>query len=206
MKIRYVAWIGLLAGSVFFSQAFLAMEAAAQANEEQAAYKIGDTVAPFTLKDAEGKEHDLGAVLGKKVVVLDFWSSKCPVSIAYEERLKAVQAKYADKDVVVFAIDSNAPNSVEEIATYAKKNKLNYPVLKDHGNKIADRFGAKVTPEVFVICKGKIIQYHGAVDDSQNAANIKNTYLADALDAVLAGNEVDVKESKAFGCTIKRVN
>ncbi len=205
MKFRSSKMAFVLSGLLVFVGIVGASETIAPAKAEKKPYEVGDTVKPFTLKDASGKEHDLGDVLGKKVVVLDFWSCACPVSRAYEERLKDIQKKYADK-VVVIAIDSNKINDEETIKKYAKQHELNYPVLKDWGNKVADRFGARVTPETFVICKGKKIRYHGAIDDSQNPNNIKNHYLAAALDAVLAGKEVEEKETKAFGCTIKRVN
>lgn len=174
--------------------------------EENKTYEVGSTVKPFTLKDQNGKEHDLGKVLGKKVVVLSFWSCQCPVSKAYEDRLIALDKKYDDKKVAVFAIDSNKINDIERIKEYAKKHKLTYPVLKDWENKIADTFGAKVTPELYIIGKDKKVKYHGAFDDSQNPKRVEKHLVPDALAAVVAGKDVKVKKHKAFGCSIKRVN
>ena len=167
---------------------------------------VGDTVSPFSLKDANGKEHNLADALGKKVIVLDFWNLNCPVSRGYEERLKALYKTFAPKDVVFYAIDSNNTNTVDAIKAYATQNELPYSVLKDEKNVIADQFGANVTPEVFVIGKDKKIQYHGPIDDKQNAAEVKQKLAENALNAVLAGKEVPVKEFKAFGCSIKRAN
>lgn len=193
--------------------------ASEKANET---YELGDKIKPFTLKDAHGKEHDIGNYLGEKVIVLDFWNMNCPVSKGYEERLKALCKKYSkpagsdsakaasDKDddakVVFFAIDSNKTNDSDGIKEYAKKHKLPYPVLKDWENKIADKFGAKVTPEVFIIGKDKKIHYHGAIDNSLKLEDVKHHFVDDAIQAILKGNEPKVKEHKAFGCSIKRVS
>ncbi len=201
------------------------MVAAGIASEkEMEPYKPGDKIQPFTLKDAHGNEHDLSEYLGKKVIVLDFWNMNCPVSKGYEERLKALCKKYgkpagsesakagsksAQKDdakVVFFAIDSNKTNDIDGIKEYAKKHKLPYPVLKDWENKIADKFGAKVTPEVFIIGKDKKIHYHGAIDNSLKLEEVEHHFADDAIQAILKGNEPKVKEHKAFGCSIKRIS
>ncbi|MGC9326823.1 MAG: redoxin domain-containing protein [Candidatus Hinthialibacter sp.] len=179
---------------------------AAESQATQKAYKVGDAIEPFTLQCQEGKEHDLSKNLGKKIIVLDFWNCQCPVSRGFENQLKEIAQKYSEKDVVFYAIDSNTNNSVELIQKYAKDQKLKYPVLKDWENKIADKFDAAVTPEVFVIGKDKKIHYHGAISNNQNASKVEKHYLADALDSLIAGKPVEVKEIKAFGCTIKRVS
>jgi hypothetical protein len=78
-------------------------------------------------------------------------------------------------------------------------------VYKDANNVLANRFGAEVTPETYVIDSSGIIRYHGSIDDSQNEARIRTRGLRNALDALLAGKPVEVTQTKAFGCTIKRV-
>ncbi|HOJ59649.1 MAG TPA: redoxin domain-containing protein [bacterium] len=183
----------------------LTVSGAAMAAEEVKPYKVGDEVAAFELKDVNGKTHNLADLLGEKIIVLDFWNCQCPVSVGFESQLMGIAGKYEGKDVVFLAIDSNHNNSEELIKKYAEDKKLNYPVLKDVDNVIADRFGAERTPEVFVIGKDKKIHYHGAITDNQNADKVKNHYLVAALDAMLAGKEVETKETNAFGCTIKRV-
>jgi alkyl hydroperoxide reductase subunit AhpC len=91
------------------------------------------------------------------------------------------------------------------VEQHAAEHKFSFKVYKDENNVVADRFGAQVTPEVFVIDKNGTIHYHGYIDDSRNAANIKTKGLRMALDSVLAGQPVERAETKAFGCTIKRV-
>ncbi len=70
---------------------------------------------------------------------------------------------------------------------------------------VADRFGAEVTPESYVVDSSGIMRYHGQIDDSRNEPHIKKRTLSVALDAMLAGKPVPAQETKAFGCTIKRV-
>lgn len=168
------------------------------------AYKVGDKVEPFTLKSTDDKEHNLADYLGKKIVVLDFWNCNCPVSRNFESQRIALINQFKEEDVVWFAIDSNEPNTVEEIKKYAEQQKLNYTILRDPGNKIADKFGAQRTPEIFVIGKDQKIQYHGAISDNQDEKQVKETYLSDALHALLDGKEVKTKTTNAVGCTIKR--
>jgi peroxiredoxin len=178
----------------------------AGSHSKKAAYKLGDTVAPFSLKDVDGKNHDLNKVLGKKIIVLDFLNCQCPISniTGFEEQRKSIVEKYKGKDVVYLGIDSNQPNSESLIKDYAKKNKLNYKILKDVDSKIADHFGAQRTPEIFVIGKDKKIKYHGTIADNKSASKAEKHYLVNALDALNSGKEVAVQQSKAFGCAIKR--
>ena len=172
--------------------------------EEQSTYKVGSEVAPFTLQDAEGQEHDLSKDLGEKIIVLEFWNMNCPVSRGYIERMKALHEKYKEEDVVFYAIDSILGNEVEDIKKFAGEHEISYPILKDSDQKIVNQFNAQVTPEIFVIGKDKKVVYHGAVDNSQDESKLENRYLADALNALLRNESVKVSETKAFGCGIKR--
>ena len=88
---------------------------------------------------------------------------------------------------------------------YARRAGFSFPVYKDTGNVVADRFGAQYTPEAFVIDGAGKTRYRGRIDDSQNRARITRNSLRLAIDAVFAGQEVAQPETKAFGCTIKRV-
>ena len=189
---------------VFVLSLIAAVMAPLAFSSETKTYKVGDAVKPFALKCEFGHEQDLSKVMGKKIVVLEFWNMQCPVSRGFEEQYKSIAKKYGEKEVAFYAVDSNTINSVEAIKEYAKENKLNYPVLKDEGNEIADRFGAAVTPEVFVIGKDKKIHYHGAISDNKDESKAKKHYLTAALDSLLDGKQVEVKQIKAFGCGIKR--
>ena len=166
---------------------------------------IGDKLEPFALKNYDGKDVDLKALTGNKAVVLIFVATQCPVSNAYNERMAALPGDYAAKGVAVVGINANRQESAAEVASHAKQHGFSFPVLKDPGNLQADRFGAQVTPEAFVFDAGWTLRYHGRIDDNQRGDNITSGDLRAALDALLAGKDVPVKETKAFGCTIKRV-
>jgi peroxiredoxin len=166
---------------------------------------IGQRLVPFTLKDATGKDVDLRSFDGQKAVVLMFIATRCPVSNAYNERMAALAHDYAGKHVAVIGINANREETPEEIVAHARDHGFAFPILKDAGNTQADRFGASVTPEAFVFDGSWTLRYHGRIDDNQRGDNIKSQDLRAALDALVAGGDVVVKETKAFGCTIKRV-
>ncbi len=92
------------------------------------------------------------------------------------------------------------------MAAHAKEHGFGFPVVKDEGNKVADAYGAQKTPEVFVISPKGDLLYHGRIDESQDDPKaVKSPDLRNALEAILAGKPVPATETKAFGCTIKRV-
>ena len=168
--------------------------------------KMDKEVPNFTLKDAMDKAHSLKDLSQeKKVTVVMFISAQCPVFNDYNERIVALHNDYKDQGVQFIGINSNRNESVEEIAEHNKTNKFDFVVLKDLGNKIADKFGARRTPEVYLLDEKRRLRYRGAIDNSQK--NPETHYLRETLDLVVAGKEIpeDRKKTKAFGCTIKRV-
>jgi peroxiredoxin len=169
------------------------------------AVAIGERLEPFALRDATGKDVDLGSLQGRKAVVLMFISTQCPVSNAYDDRMAAVAGEYAGRGVAFLGINSNREEAPAQIAEHAAKHGFSFPVLKDVGNVQADRFGAQVTPEVYVYDSSWVLRYHGRIDDDRSGASIQSQDLRTALDAVVSGKPVPVAETKAFGCTIKRV-
>lgn len=175
------------------------------AQAQAAPVAIGDSLAPFSLKDYQGKDVDLESFQGSKAVVLMFIATQCPVSNAYNERMAALAKDYQAKGVAIVGINSNRQETSAEIAAHASQHGLTFPILKDVDNVKADQFGAQVTPETYVYDAGWKLRYHGRIDDNQRGDSIQSQDLRNALDAVLAGKDVPVKETKAFGCTIKRV-
>jgi len=167
-------------------------------------FKLGSAVGDFALQDLQGNSVQLSALKGE-VTVLMFIATKCPISNDYNERMNAVYGDYASKGVKFVAINANNSEPAAEVKEHASANGFQFKVYKDPNNVVADRFGAQVTPEIFVLDKAGAIRYHGYIDDSRNPANIKFQSLRAALDAVMAGKSVERAETKAFGCTIKRV-
>ena len=169
---------------------------------------IGAPAPDFTLPAAsDGKAIALKDLLAKnKAVAVVFIATKCPVSNAYNTRMAALGKEYVAKGVFLVGINSNKTEPAAEVKEHAEKHGFTFPVLKDDGNKIADAYGAAKTPEVFVLDPKGILLYHGRIDESQDdARNVRSPDLRNALEAILAGKPVPTAETKAFGCTIKRV-
>ena len=140
-----------------------------------------------------------------RATVIVFISAQCPVSNAYNDRMSALYRDYSARDVRFLFVNANQNESASEVAAHTKSAGFPFPLLKDDGNALADRFGAQLTPEVFVLNPAGTVVYHGAIDDNKNEARVKTHAARDAIEAVLAGRPVDRAELKAFGCTIKRV-
>jgi peroxiredoxin len=168
--------------------------------------EVGTKVPSFSLKDAEGKDHKLEHFLDNKVVVIMFIATQCPVSNAYNERMKRLCEDYSGKGVAFVAINSNKQESIEEIRDHAKKSGFQFPVLKDVDNIVADSYGAQVTPEIFLVADKGILRYHGRIDDNRDVSDVTSQDLRVAIDALLSGKDVPRPETKAFGCSIKRVS
>jgi len=170
--------------------------------------KIGAPAPDFTLPSAsDGRMVALKDLLAKnKAVAVIFVATKCPVSNAYNDRMAALGKDYAAKGIAVVGINSNKAELAPEVAAHAKEHGFTFPVVKDEGNKVADAYGAQKTPEVFVLSPKGDLLYHGRIDESQDdPKGVKSPDLRNALDAILAGKAVPAPETKAFGCTIKRV-
>ncbi len=160
----------------------------------------------FKLKDYNGKEYQLSDFKDSKAIVIMFIATQCPISNDYNARMAALHAEYKDKRVAFIGINSNKQESVEEIKQHATENNFEFVILKDKENKIADKFEASVTPEIYLLNDNLEILYHGRIDDSRKEAEVKVQDLRIALDEILKGKYVTTKKTKAFGCTIKRVN
>lgn len=160
----------------------------------------------FKLKDYNGKEIQLSDFKDSKAIVIIFVATQCPVSNDYNTRMAELYNDYKDKNIAFVGINSNKQESVEEIKEHAAKNNLLFPILKDEKNVIADKFGASVTPEVYVLNSNFEVLYHGRIDDSRKIENVKEKNLRLTLDEILNNKPVSVTTTKAFGCTIKRVD
>jgi peroxiredoxin len=168
-------------------------------------YAGGEKINDFKLKDYNGKEHNLSDFKNSKAIVVIFVATQCPVSNAYNERMAALYNDYKNNGIQFVGINSNKQESVDEIKQHANEHKLDFVILKDDNNIIADKFQASVTPEVYVLNKDFEILYHGRIDDSRREEDVKTKDLRKALDEILTGKKVETTSTKAFGCTIKRV-
>jgi peroxiredoxin len=174
------------------------------AGEVPAPPAIGSTIEEFTLPDVDGHDRSLKSLAGKNGTVLLFIAVQCPVSNAYNERMEKLAQDYKAKGINIVGINANVAEDAAAVKAHAAEHKLSFPILKDPGNKIADKLGASVTPEAYFLDANNKLLYHGRIDNSRNATQIETSDLRNALDATLSDKPVEKPEAKAFGCTIKR--
>lgn len=176
------------------------------AGEFNTTVNIGDTAPDWNdLPGTDDKPHSLDDLKDKKVVVVAFTCSSCPYAIDAEDRLIALQEKFADENVAVIAINVN---KVEEdlmpaMKQRAEEKKFNFPYLFDESQQIAKAFGAKYTPEFFVLDKNRKIVYMGSLDDSPDGKNVSEPHVIRAIEAALAGEKPAVTETVPIGCRIR---
>lgn len=163
-------------------------------------------VKSFTLPDLEGKNVSLTDFKSSKAIVLMFISTQCPVSNDYNARMAAISNEYSGKGVTFLGINSNKAEDVAEIKDHAAKNGFKFSILKDKGNVVADQLAASFTPEIYVLSPDLKLLYHGRIDDKRRVDEVTTSDLKNALDEILSGKPVSVAKTKAFGCTIKRIN
>ena len=170
---------------------------------------LGRKVEGFTLQDFRGKDHALEDFRESKLVVVAFLGTECPLAKLYAPRLQQLAAEYADRGVTFLGVDANRQDSITELAAYARQHGIEFPLLKDPGNKVADTVGALRTPEVFVLDGERVVRYRGRIDDQYGIGYLRDEPtrrdLALALDQLLAGKEVEVAETEPVGCLIGRV-
>lgn len=175
-------------------------------------YKIGDMATDFELENIDGTMVSLSDYKDAKGFIVVFTCNTCPYAIAYEDRIIALDKKYASKGYPVIAImpnntDVKPGDSMEEMKARAKAKGYTFPYLMDKGQKIYPQYGATKTPHVYVLqktSKGNEVKYIGAIDDNfQDASAVNQKYVEDAVDALLAGKEIKEKTTRAIGCTIK---
>jgi len=177
--------------------------------EEAGKSPLGQKVHAFELKDFRGKSYLLDDFKTSRAIVLVFLGTECPLAGQYAPRLVQLANRFADKQVTFLAIDSNQQDSLSELAEFAKTHEINFPLLKDVGNVVADSVGAVRTPEVFVLDEARVVRYWGRIDDQYIVGRQRKKPtredLAEALGEVLAGREVSQGITEALGCRIGRV-
>jgi peroxiredoxin len=167
-------------------------------------FKLGSHVSDFQVRDLDGKAVAFSSLKGP-ITVVTFVATQCPVSNSYNQRMSDLYKDYSAKNVKFIFVNANRSEPASEVREHAKRVGFPFPVYKDPDNILADRFDAQVTPENFVIDSAGIIRYHGAIDDNMSESRVHTRTLRAALDALLAGKPLPSTETKAFGCTIKRV-
>ena len=179
-----------------------------QAGEFNPVLNIGDTAPAWKdLPNIDGKTRSLSDFRDKQVLVVVFTCNSCPYAEDYEDRILAFAKQYcgAESKVGLVAINVNKVPADLPPAMKAKAEtkKFTFPYLFDESQQIAKDFGAGYTPEFFVLNSKRQVAYMGALDDNSNAEQVKQRYVIDAVEALLAGKEPAKKESPPVGCRIR---
>ncbi|CAK9006085.1 Thioredoxin-like protein YneN, partial [Durusdinium trenchii] len=191
--------------NVFFTLLALAVALPVAAAEIDPADSIGQQIDGFTLQDFRGREHTLDEYADSPCIVVAFMGIECPLAKLYGSRLQELADEFADKNVVFLGVDSNRQDSITELAHFARTYGVEFPLLKDTGNVVADQFDAERTPEVFLLDQDRVIRYRGRVDDQYGLGSstgyaktdVRRRFLAEAIEAVLAGDTVEPTTTEA---------
>ena len=144
-------------------------------------------------------------------ILVIFTSNLCPFVVMWEDRYKLLEEKCMNSGFGMVYINSNqakrdGDDSIEEMRNHSKKMGYTTPYLIDKNSEFANAFGAKTTPHVFLFNSGGILAYKGAIDDNYKSINdVTKNYLLDALEEVGNQKSVSINDTKAVGCSIKRV-
>lgn len=155
----------------------------------------------------DGERHSLADLKDKKVVVVVFMCNSCPYAVDVEERLAALHEQLVaggQGALVAICSNTNKEDTLEMITARAKERSFEFLYLHDdEQTTLAKAFGARRTPEIFVLNQQRKIVYMGAIDDSPDGKNIKVKYVEDAIAAALAGKTPAVSETPPVGCLIR---
>ena len=184
-----------------------------EAEGSLAGYTIGSEAANINLKNVDGKMvsyDDYPNALGFIVI---FTCNTCPYAVASEDRIIALDKEFKSKGYPVIAINPNNPevqpdDTFELMQEKAKSKGFTFPYLYDDSQTIYAEYGAAKTPHVYLLQKEnnkRIVKYIGAIDDNVRSADlVKERFLANAINELLDGKEVTLKETKAIGCSVKQ--
>ena len=183
------------------------------ASKPAAGYGVGDYAKDFKLENIDGKTVSLADYNSAKGFIVVFTCNTCPYAKAYESRIIDLDKNYAGKGFPVIAINPNdisqqPGDSMDEMKKRANSKGYTFPYLRDDSQEVAKAFGATKTPHVYLLNKesaGKYkVEFIGAIDDSPNdASDVSETYVEDAINSLLSGSKPSITEKRAIGCTIK---
>ena len=170
-----------------------------------ASVTIGGKLPAAQLVTLTGERVDLAHYAGKNGLVVIFVSTRCPYSNDYEMRMEELSHAAAQRGFGFVGVNANRNEPADEVTEHSKSDHLTFTILKDPENRLADILGASFTPETYLFDQAGTLRYHGRIDDSRDIAKVTTHDLQTTLDALAGGKPLPVTETKAFGCTIKRV-
>lgn len=169
----------------------------------------GDPAPPFSLPGVDGKAWKLEDFADARLLAVMFWCNHCPYVQAWEGRAIELARQYGPKGVRFVAINANDDRAYpddrfELMEARARAKGYPFPYLRDDAQAVARAYGALVTPHVLVFDAGRHLVYQGRIDDNHDHPEaVRHRYLADALDAALAGRPVGTPERSVLGCSVK---
>ena len=181
-------------------------------DESTKGYEVGDYATDFSLMNIDDQKVSMADYDDAKGFIVIFTCNHCPYSVAYEDRIVALDGKYKSLGYPVIAINPNDPekmedDSFENMKIRAAEKGFTFPYLMDEGQEIFPQYGATKTPHVYVLKNdemGHKVEYIGAIDDNYgDEAEVTVRYVEDAVDALLNGEEPPVASTVAIGCSIK---
>jgi peroxiredoxin len=169
---------------------------------------IGDRAPDFELPDTHGTSWSLADGDGASATVVVFTCNHCPYALAWHDRIVAVARDYAGRGARFVAINPNDAERYPRDSYEAMKRRVDaedwpMPYLRDESQEVARSFGAKTTPDLFVLDAGGRVRYRGAPDGEYDDPSAGAAWLREALDAVLAGEDPVRAETRPVGCSIK---
>lgn len=173
---------------------------------DQKKLAVGDEAPAWKdLEGTDGKHHSLGEYAAAKAVVVVFTCNRCPVAVAYEDRIVAIASDYQDKgvDVVAINVNNTEADKLPAMKQRAEEKGFNFDYLYDPSQEIGRSYGAAVTPHVFLLDGDRHVAYIGAIDDNMDSSKASQHFLRDAIDAVLAGSKPQTDSTKPVGCGIR---
>jgi peroxiredoxin len=168
---------------------------------------LNDPAPPFTLPDTEGTPTPLPAADAAATVVV-FTCNHCPYALAWHERINDVARDYADRGVQVLQVNPNDAeryprDSLEAMRARVEAGEFAGPYLRDEDQEVAYAYGARTTPDVFVLGPDGRLAYRGAPDADHGDPSLNAAWLREALDAVLDGRPAGRPETEPRGCSVK---
>jgi peroxiredoxin len=169
---------------------------------------IGEVAPDFSLIDTEGRNWSVSHNDGAPATVLVFTCNHCPYALAWHDRIVQVARDYAPRGVRVLAVNANDADRYPRDSFDAMKDRVAredwpMPYLHDATQEVAREYGAKVTPDVFVLDAEGRLRYRGAPDADYDNEGERAEWLREALDGVLSGSILERPETKPVGCSIK---
>jgi peroxiredoxin len=179
---------------------------------------LGSPAPDFALPGVDGKIHHLSDYAASPVLAIVFACNHCPISQMYEQRIQQLADEYGARGVAVVAIQPNDPKAIrideldssdtsdtlEEMKIRVEFKHLRYPYLYDGETQSVTRaYGPQATPHIFIFDKERKLRYEGRIDNSYRLEQVKTNDARNAIDALLASREVEVKHTGVFGCSTK---